>query len=103
MRRARTDPLLVQKALDTVERWLEIGDSRSSGLWREWQDILSKGAWRKALGRTRRAQELRQASPLATVLPEDVRQDILAQVRGLKQGVVLGDAGNPGGCPNFCV
>ena len=92
----RTDPALVQKALDTVERWLETGDARSSGLWREWQDILRKGAWRKVLGRTRRAQELRQASPLATVLPENVRQDILAQMRGLKQGVVLGDTGNPG-------
>lgn len=47
------------------------------------------------LGRTRRAQELRQASPLATVLPENVRQSILAQLRLLKKGVVLGDAGCP--------
>ncbi len=44
---------------------------------------------RKALGRTRRAQELRQASPLTTVLPEPVRQDILAQVNELRKGVVL--------------
>ena len=29
---------------------------------------------RKALGRTRRAQELRQASPLVTLLPDDVRR-----------------------------
>ena len=41
-----------------------------------------------------RAQELRQASPLATVLPENVRQGILAQVRLLKNCVVLGDAGS---------
>lgn len=95
VRIARTDPALVQQAIDTVERWIETGDSRSSGLWREWQAILSKGAWRKVLGRTRRAQELRHASPLATVLPEHVRQDILTQVRGLKKGVVLGNAGSP--------
>ena len=64
-------------------------------MWREWQEILRKGTWRKVLGRTRRAQALRQASPLATVLPENVRQGILAQVRLLKNGVVLGDAGRP--------
>ncbi len=95
VRLARTDPALVQQAMDTVDRWLKSGDSRSIGLWREWQEILRKGAWRKVLGRSRRAQELRQASPLATLLPEKVRQDILGQVRGLKRGVVLGDAASP--------
>jgi hypothetical protein len=95
VRLARTDPALVQQAMDTVDRWLKTGDTRSSGLWREWQEILRKGTWRKVLGRTRRAQQLRQASPLATVLPENVRRDILAQVRGLKKGVVLGDPGSP--------
>ena len=86
---------LRQQALDTVERWLNTGDSRSMGLWREWQEILRQGTWRKVLGRTRRAQALRQASPLVTLLPESVRQGILAQVRMLKNGVVLGDAGSP--------
>jgi len=95
VRLARINPALVQQAMDTVERWLSTGDSRSSGLWREWQEILRKGTWRKVLGRTRRAQELRQASPLATVLPNNVRQSILAQVHGLKKGVVLGDASSP--------
>jgi len=64
---------------------------RRAGLWREWQEILREGKWRKALGRTRRAQELRQASPLPTVLPEQVRQAVLAQISGLKKGVMLGD------------
>jgi hypothetical protein len=75
-------------------RWLQSGPSRSSSLWKEWQTILAQGQWRKALGRTRRAQELRQASPLTTVLPEPVRQDILAQVNELRKGVVLGDGPN---------
>lgn len=92
VRLSRSDPALVQRALETVDRWLKTEDSRSVTLWREWQEILRKGTWRKVLGRTRRAQELRQASPLVTVLPEDLRQRVLAQVRGLKQGLVLGDA-----------
>jgi transcriptional regulator with XRE-family HTH domain len=92
VRLARSDSAMVQRALETVERWLETEDSRSVTLWRAWQEILRKGTWRKVLGRTRRAQELRQASPLVTVLPEEIRQGVLAQVRGLKQGLVLGDA-----------
>lgn len=91
VRLVRARPELLEQAQDTLQRWLAAGDSRSSGLWREWQDILLHRSWRKVLGRTRRAQELRQASPLVTLLPDDVRRDVLAQVRALKKGVRLGD------------
>ena len=91
VRLARADPKLVQRAQDTLQRWLSAGDSRSSGLWREWHDILLHRSWRKVLGRTRRAQELRQASPLVAVLPDNVRRDVLSQVRRLKGGIKLGD------------
>jgi transcriptional regulator with XRE-family HTH domain len=92
VRLVRADPALLRRAEDTLQRWLQSGHSRSSSLWLEWQDILNRNLWRKVLGRTRRAQELRQASPLITVIPEPVRQGILAQVSELKKGVVLGDA-----------
>ena len=89
VRLVRADPELVQRAQDTLKRWLSAGDSRSSGLWREWQEILLHKSWRKVIGRTRRAQELRQASPLVTLLPDDVRRNVLSQVRALKKGVRL--------------
>jgi transcriptional regulator with XRE-family HTH domain len=92
LRLVRSDPALLPQAQATLERWLASGPSRSSSLWREWQDILRERQWRKVLGRTRRAQELRQASPLVTVLPARVRQRVLKQVTALKKGVVLGDA-----------
>jgi len=91
VRLIRADPALLRQAQDTLERWLCAGNSRSAGLWKEWQEILREGKWRKALGRTRRAQELRQASPLPTVLPDQVRRDVLAQIGDLKKGVTLGD------------
>ncbi|QHE84388.1 helix-turn-helix transcriptional regulator [Hydrogenophaga sp. BPS33] len=91
VRMVRADPSLLHQVQKTLERWLRAGPSRSSGLWKEWQDILAHGRWRKALGRTRRAQELRQASPLTTVLPDTMRKRILAQVGDLKRGVTLGD------------
>lgn len=94
VRLVRADPALRRTAEDTLDRWLQAGNSRSNGLWLEWRDILRDGTWRKVLGRTRRAQELRQASPLVTVLPEHVRQSILAQVSSLKKGISLGNASN---------
>jgi transcriptional regulator with XRE-family HTH domain len=96
VRLIRADPALLALALETLERWLASGNSRSATLWREWQGILRDRQWRKVLGRTRRAQELRQASPLTAILPDDVRRSILDQVSALKKGVVLGDA-TPGG------
>jgi transcriptional regulator with XRE-family HTH domain len=92
VRRVRARPELLKQAQDTLARWLGTGNSRSLRLWREWEDILLHRSWRKVLGRTRRAQELRQASPLVTLLSDDFRRDVLAQVRALKNGVKLGPA-----------
>lgn len=91
VRLVRSDPALLHRAEETLERWLQSGNSRSSGLWNEWQDILANGKWRKVLGRTRRAQELRQASPLVTLLPAKLRKSVLDQVSDLRKGVKLGD------------
>lgn len=91
VRLAKADPHLVQEARRTLLRWLSTGDTRSVGLWREWMKILDSSAWRKVLGRSRHAQQLRQASPLVTVLPESLRKSIYAQIADLKKGIVLGN------------
>lgn len=87
----KTEPVLLIKAQATLARWLNDGNSRSTSLWKEWDEILRQRTWRKVLGRTRRAQELRQASPLITVLSDEMRQSILNQISLLKRGVLLGD------------
>lgn len=91
VRLIQANPELLVRAQNTLKRWRANGPSRSESLWAEWDEILTHSRWRKALGRTRRAQELRQASPLPTVLPEEVRLEVLAQVQALKKGVVIGD------------
>jgi transcriptional regulator with XRE-family HTH domain len=92
VRLAKADPALVLKARKAAKRWLASGDTRSASLWREWLVILDAGTWRKVLGRTRRAQQLRQASPLVTVLPVAARRRILEQVSELKKGIEFGGA-----------
>ena len=90
VRLVRADPKLLDDAKHTLERWLAQSPSRSTALWQEWQTVLERQSWRKVLGRTRRAQELRQASPLVTLLPPAVRERVLRDVAQLKQGINLG-------------
>lgn len=88
-------PELIQQALNTLERWRAAGDSHSRFLWDEWSVILHRRAWRRALSLTRRSKELRQASPLTTILPDEARQRVLEQVQQLKGGVTLGKVVQP--------
>ena len=87
VRLLKSKPELIQQALDTLEGWRSAGDPHSRFLWDEWSVILHRRAWRRALSLTRRSKELRQASPLTTILPVEVRQRVLAQVQQLKEGV----------------
>jgi transcriptional regulator with XRE-family HTH domain len=91
VRRMRKQPELIQQALETLDRWRSEGNSRSRFLWDEWSVILHRRAWRRALSHSRRSKELRQASPLATVLPPDIRQRIIDEAHRLKRGTLLGD------------
>lgn len=96
VRLAKAHPALIQQALDTAQSWLATGDSRSALLWKEWVNILQDGAWRKVLGRSRHAQQLRQASPLVTILPEETRERILQQAIDLKKGIGIDNLINEG-------
>ncbi len=92
VRLVRAQPELLERAGSTLMRWLAGPPTHSTSLWLEWQEILQRQAWRKVLGRTRRAQQLRQASPLVTVLPTATRERVLSEIGNLKQGVTLGSA-----------
>lgn len=89
VRLVQKDATLLLKAQNSLERWFRLGGSRSDPLWLEWRAILKDGTWGKVLSKTQRAQQLRQASPLTTILPEETRQQVLAQIGELKRGIVL--------------
>jgi transcriptional regulator with XRE-family HTH domain len=90
VRLVRQKPELIDRALDTLEKWRASGNVNSRVLWDEWSVILRRRDWRRVLARTRRSKELRQASPLTILLPPKVREQVLEDVRRLKRGVVLG-------------
>ena len=90
---------LIARAQQTLERWQARGPSASQPLWDEWKVILHRKDWKKVLLKTRRAQELRQASPIVTMLPEEVRLRVLKEVRELKAGVNLSGQEGPSPSP----
>lgn len=90
VRLMRKQPELIQRALETLDRWRQGGDAHARFLWDEWSVILHRRAWRRALSQTKRAKELRQASPVTMVLPPETRQRILDEVQRLKKGIPLG-------------
>lgn len=92
VRAVKQDPALLDQAITTLERWLAATpDSRSASLWHEWGQILKDRSWRKILSSNQRGQQLRQASPLVTVLSKEVRLEVLSQMKTLRQGIRLGD------------
>jgi len=93
----RQQPQLIARALETLEKWRASGSMHSRVLLDEWSVILHRRDWRRALARTRRSIELRQASPLTVLLPPEVRKRVLDEVRRLKRGVTLGRVSSTSG------
>lgn len=86
----KKDDTLRLRARATVSKWLQSDPlSRSAPLWHQWELMLSKNTLGPAMGRSARAQQLRQASPLPTLLPAELRQSLLSEVSKLKRGGVV--------------
>jgi len=85
VRLLKGDPSLLARAKSTLARWRESGDSRTWPLWDEWKRILEVRDWKLALQKSERGNQLRQASPLTTLLPNETRMSIIRKVRAMKE------------------
>jgi len=81
----RDNPELVSRAQQTLERWISTGDPHTQPLWLQWRRILDLALWNEALEESERGQQLRQASPLSTLLPQETRLAIIREVKALKE------------------
>lgn len=81
VRLLRADPELAKRALATLERWDASASTRSRPLRERWCRIISEQDWALALEQSEQGNQLRQASPLATLLPPAVRKGILQAAR----------------------
>lgn len=81
VRLLQADPSLCDKALATLARWDTHVSRRSRPLRERWVQIIGDRDWAAALDTSEVGNQLRQASPLSCLLPDDVRRAILAQVQ----------------------
>lgn len=77
VRMIQAEPALASKALAILERWDTHVSDHSKPLRERWFEIITEHDWAAALDETERGKQLRQASPLACLLPEDVRREIM--------------------------
>ena len=75
------NPALAERALAILERWDGHVSPRSKPLRDRWVEIITERDWAAALEESERGNQLRQASPLACLLPNDVRMAIIHATR----------------------
>ena len=81
----RADTALVTRVEATLSRWMERADPHSRPLLDRWAQIVAARDWEAALANGDEAQQLRQASPFAGLLPDDLRLAIIRYVRELQR------------------
>ena len=75
------EPALANIALASLIRWDEHVSPRSKPLREQWFRIIKNKDWALALEESERGNQLRQASPLTTLLPQAVRLEIIRSLR----------------------
>ncbi|MBN9428518.1 MAG: helix-turn-helix transcriptional regulator [Burkholderiales bacterium] len=81
----RADPSLVGRLSETLVRWSRRDDPNSRPLLQRWADIITSQDWEAILAETEEGQQLRQGSPLPTLLSEHTRLSIIHTVRSMRE------------------
>ena len=84
VRMLEADPSLMERLLAILADWDTHVSSRSRPLREKWVQIIKDQNWSLAVEDSALANQLRQASPMASLLPSNVRFEIIRQVRALK-------------------
>lgn len=84
VRMLEADPSLADRLLTILANWDTQVSSRSKPLREKWVQIIKERNWSLAIEDSELANQLRQASPMASLLPDTVRFEIIRQVRRLK-------------------
>lgn len=80
----QADSAHLERLLATLARWDTHVCSSSKPLRDQWVRILNEQDWALALVESEHGKQLRQASPMAVILPTSVRLGIIREVRQLK-------------------
>ena len=78
------DPSLVHTLLEILADWDKHVSVRSRPLREKWAQIIQERNWGLAMEESETANELRQASPMACILPNAIRFEIIRRIGVLK-------------------
>jgi len=84
VRMVEANPSLTDKLLEILSRWDTHVSVASRPLRQKWVQIIKERDWSLATEESDLGNQLRQASPMAVILPNDVRLGIIRRVRELK-------------------
>ena len=73
----QSDASLIDRALSILDRWCQNPANKTYPLYAEWRRILENRDWNEALSTSDRGYQRRQASPVACVLPNKRRLEII--------------------------
>lgn len=85
VRMVESDPSLTDKLLSILADWDTRISVRSRPLREKWVRIIQERNWDLAVEDSEAGNELRQASPMACILPNSVRFEIIRKVGSLKE------------------
>ena len=77
-------PELVERLIATLDHWDVVSSPGSKPLRDQWRVIIKECNWKLATEDSQMANQLRQASPMATILPSAIRIDIIRALRKIK-------------------
>ena len=90
VRMLHEDPSLAARSLDALARWDTTMTHHSKPLRDRWVQIINEKDWALATEESELGNQLRQASSLAILLPNEVRYSIIRHVRKLKDAISQG-------------
>lgn len=90
VRMIQADPALIERIQSILERWIS-QDPIPNPVWDEWRRILRERDWETALAVSECGNQIRQASPLGCILPEEKRLEIIWECRGGKSDISKDD------------
>lgn len=84
VRMLKEDPELAIQLLEILARWDASGSVHSKPLRDRWVQIIQEQDWELATDDSVLGNQLRQASPMACILPTEIRLEIIQKVRDMR-------------------
>lgn len=75
-----SDPSLKSRLVEILDHWDKVCTNNSKSLRDQWRLNIASDDWASALSTSERGNQIRQASPMSCILPNEKRLAIIRQI-----------------------